>query len=166
MRRVILLLLAAAFAGGAPAGYATYQNTRFGFSVEYPKAVLLPQGEADNGDGQQFESRDKRFRLAVWAGFNVLEKSVAEVCKDGIRAEKSGTRVTYQVVKSDWYVYSGIAGEDIVYQKGILRGDTFTTLRLQYPMAEKEKWDADVKRIVASLSATSPEAVSPGKEGY
>ena len=34
--------------------YHTYHNPRFGYSIAYPKDILYPQGESDNGDGQKF----------------------------------------------------------------------------------------------------------------
>lgn len=131
-----------------------YNNGRFGFSVSYPE-VLIPQGEAVNGDGQIFVSKDKSFEMAAWAGFNALEHTVAAECEWNIEVEKKRNplKVTYQVVKAEWYVFSGLAGSNIVYQKGIRKGDVFTKLRLAYPVADKEKWDATVKAIVASLAA-------------
>ena len=32
--------------------YKTYANARFKYSISYPADLLIPQGEAENGDGQ------------------------------------------------------------------------------------------------------------------
>src|SRR5437868_6035966 len=32
--------------------YQTYTNARFKYSISYPSNLLIPQGEAENGDGQ------------------------------------------------------------------------------------------------------------------
>jgi hypothetical protein len=37
--------------------YSTYENARFGFSVDVPTGQFIPQGESGNGDGQVFPLR-------------------------------------------------------------------------------------------------------------
>ena len=32
---------------------------RFGYLISYPSDLLIPQGEADNGDGQKFLAKDE-----------------------------------------------------------------------------------------------------------
>ena len=44
--------------------YETYHNNRYDYTVEYPD-FLIPQGEADSGDGQKFISEDKDIQLIV-----------------------------------------------------------------------------------------------------
>src|SRR5574341_695767 len=60
-----VMLLAMAFGllvskVSAQTGYRTYHNARFNYSISYPFKVLIPQGEAVNGDGQKFLSQDGR----------------------------------------------------------------------------------------------------------
>src|SRR5256714_15334892 len=37
--------------------YKTYANARFKYSISYPADLLIPQGEAENGDGQGFREK-------------------------------------------------------------------------------------------------------------
>lgn len=50
--------------------YRTYHNIRFGYSISYPADSLIPQGEAENGDGQKFLSRDGRTEMLVYGSHN------------------------------------------------------------------------------------------------
>ena len=147
-------------AAGADSGLESYANARFAFAVEYPKGVLFPQGESTNGDGQRFESKDKKFTLAVWGGFNVFDRTVAEECDwhIGIKRKAAPLTVTYKASKGNWYVFSGVTGGVIVYQKGILQDGAFKTLLLEYPQSDKDALDPVVKRIIGSFVSIKAEA--------
>jgi hypothetical protein len=141
-----------------PSDMESYSNGRFGYTVNYPKS-LVAKGESDNGDGQRFESKDKKFTMAVWGEYNALENSVSAECEQRIKGEQEDHPFTpsYKVTKSTWYAFSGIVGSTIIYQKAILQDDSFKTLRLEYPVAEKEALDPVVKRIVASFQSFKTE---------
>lgn len=132
---------------------ARYANARFAYSVEYPKWVLKPQGESDNGDGQRFVSPDGQTVLAIWGQSNALKERIGERFSHDMASlqEDSSLQVIYKVVRQDWFVMSGTAGAQIIYQKTLLRDGVYITLRLQYPAAKKESFDGAVQRIVASF---------------
>ena len=46
-------------------GYVTYYNSRFEYSIKYPVKVLVPQEEAENGDGRVFLAKGGA-ELRVW----------------------------------------------------------------------------------------------------
>jgi hypothetical protein len=56
---LLALLLLAPFAPAAET-FQTYHNSSFDYAIEYPANLLIPQGEADNGDGQPIFSRFRR----------------------------------------------------------------------------------------------------------
>lgn len=51
---LVLLSIAVLTAGQIRYNYRTYHNSRFDYSISYPADILIPQGEAINGDGQKF----------------------------------------------------------------------------------------------------------------
>ena len=129
--------------------WQTYTNVRFAYSLCYPADVLTPQGEAENGDGQKFLSRDSRAQALVYGSNNVLDQSVSETYSDELQAdEKAGIKVTYRVVKPGYFVVSGSGAGKIIYQKTVLVGDVFKTLRLEYPEDQKAVFDP----IVSTMS--------------
>ncbi len=56
---LLALLLLPSFAPAADA-FQTYRNSRFDYGIDYPANLLMPRGEADNGDGQPIFSRFRR----------------------------------------------------------------------------------------------------------
>lgn len=102
----------------AQPGYRTYHNARFDYSISYPVKVLIPQGEAANGDGQKFLSKDGHTEMLVYGANNALDQTLRQVYQSEIsNAEHPNRTVTYQVLRADWFVVSGIENGRVFYQR-------------------------------------------------
>ena len=107
---VSLLVVAAP----SPDGWTAYVNERFGYSVEVPPG-LVGQGEAQNGDGQEFQDASGQAHLKVWGTLVVDLGGGAENRTDLAWARratledwrKQGVRITYQPKGQGWWVLSG-----------------------------------------------------------
>ena len=111
--------------------YKTYTNTRFKYSIDYPDDLLIPQGEAENGDGQIFKEKGgSSVEMRVYGGYNVLNETLRSRYADLVRRWKNG--LTYKVLRRDWFVVSAMVNGKIHYQKTILRGDVFKTFEIEY----------------------------------
>lgn len=134
--------------------YRTYTNARYGYSIVYPVGLLEPQGEAENGDGQKFLSKDKKVLLLVFGANNIDNDSAKtgfdKFVKD-MNAEQ-GRVVTYKVLKKNWFVASGRHDNNLFYSKTIYRGDTFTSFIIEYPASERATYDPIVTRISRSFT--------------
>jgi hypothetical protein len=128
-------------------GYKTYSNARFGYSVSYPAAILVPQGEADNGDGQIFRSKDGHAEMRVFGRYNVQN----ETLRSAFNAAQEGKSVTYKLLRGNFYVVSGHEGGKIFYEKTLLKGDTFKTFMIEYDEADASTYDAITARIARSF---------------
>jgi hypothetical protein len=154
---IVVLALAAAPAGrAAPAGWSTYQNARFGYSVLYPGGLLAPQPEADNGDGRHFRARRGQADVAVWAAYangQTLAGLAAEAERDC-----AGGRASYKVVRTAkrppfMALSCAKPGGQVLYAKALQCKDVITQIQFTYPAAEKAVWDAVVTTMSASLGA-------------
>lgn len=133
--------------------YKTYVNARFGYQVNYPSELLVPQGEADNSDGQKFLAKKGNAEMAVWGNYKVDED-----LNDELKSAKSPSakgepkkEITYSAGGKDWFAVSGTIGDKIFYQKTCLRGDTFRTVTFSYPHSEKDKFGQVVDNVVATF---------------
>lgn len=68
---VIIFLLTFTFQIVGQSKYKFYNNARFGYSISYPSDLLVPQGEAENGDGQKFLSMDKSAEMLVYGRYKI-----------------------------------------------------------------------------------------------
>ncbi len=133
----------------AQAGYRTYRNARFDYSISYPANVLIPQGEAANGDGQKFLSKDGSVEMLVYGSNNALDQTLRQVYQgETSAAEHPNRTITYQVLRADWFVVSGVDGNRVFYQKTFLRRGVFKTFRIEYDQSQKASFDS----ITATIS--------------
>lgn len=148
---LVFIALAVSFAFGQ-SRYVTYNNARFGYSIEFPSELLEMQDESDNGDGTRFVSKDGSAEMRVWGQFNALNRSVRDEYAEAL--ERADTNFTYKSLLKNGFAISGISGDKIYYQKTLYRpgkGGVFYTFTIEYPAAEQAKFDAAVKRIVKTF---------------
>ena len=127
--------------------YKTYTNARYGYTISYPSSLLVPQGEADNGDGQAFRSRDGSAEMRVYGSQNMgggLAAAYSEA--------QEGKDVSYKIIKRNWFVVSGRNGGKIFYQKTMIRGDVLKTFTIEYDESQKATYDAVTARIARSFN--------------
>ena len=135
-------------------GYRTYHNARYGYSISYPKDILYPQGESDNGDGQKFMSKDADAVLIVYGSYNAIDQSLEELYLEESRGgtdEAPKRVVTYRVLKPTWFVISGYNSGKIFYEKTILKNDAFETFLFEYDESKRKIYDPIVKKISRSF---------------
>ena len=125
-----------------------YCNERFGQCADIP-ANLKKMRPPDNGDGQTFVSTDG-FKVSIWASWNIDNYDVTEDLK--AYGDQEGV-VTYQVLKNNWFVQSGVNGDKIFYEKHIVNKNIVSGMRMEYPKLKKNEYNSIVGRIAKSLIA-------------
>ncbi|MFV0469705.1 MAG: hypothetical protein ACK5MK_12355 [Dysgonomonas sp.] len=135
--------------------YDVYCNTRYNYCIKYPKTILIPQGESDNGDGQVFSTQDGENELRVYRDARTITISrnfSIEMAYDQDMAERSkSSEITYHKVDDNFYVLSGYQGENIFYQKTIYRDGELTTAILTYRKGNRAQFDNLIEPIFSSL---------------
>ncbi|HEX8494596.1 MAG TPA: hypothetical protein VF658_17250 [Pyrinomonadaceae bacterium] len=126
--------------------YKTYTNARYGYSIAYPSSLLIPQGEADNGDGQAFRSKDGAAEMRVYGSQNMGGGLTAAYTE-----AQAGKDVSYKIIKRNWFVVSGRSGGKVFYQKTMMKNDVLKTFTIEYDEAQKATYDAVTTRIARSF---------------
>ncbi len=160
MRRLFCMLACTSLASvlaSAGSGLESYANARFGYTVEYPAALLAPQPEAENGDGRAFNAKNGKAQILVYGGYNALNESPAALATRAA-GDCVGHHAQYRVAKPTLMAISCMTGAgDILYQKTMIAGDTLTTLRAIYPASERKLWDGVVAQMARSLAPAPAE---------
>src|SRR5262245_19487544 len=147
----LILLAQTTFAANV---YNTYHNPRFGYSIAYPKDILYPQGESDNGDGQKFLSKDADAILIVYGSHNVFDQSLEDLYLEESRGgthENPRKIVTYKVLKNNWFVISGFNSGKVFYQKTILNNNQFKSFYFEYDKSKKNIYGPITRYISSSF---------------
>lgn len=134
--------------------YNIYNNKKFEYSISYPKDLLHPQGEAPNGDGQKFLSKEADVTLLVYGSHNINDQTIEENYQENSQGgtEENPTKViTYRLLKGNWFVVSGYLSGRIFYQKTILNNHQFKTFYFEYPESKKKFYNPIIKRLSNSF---------------
>ena len=134
--------------------WSVYRNDRYGFRLEYPSSLFLPESPPTNNNGRSFRTSDGRARLIAYASMNHEGKSLDEIRSEYL--ESAGNLVvTYNRIVGRGIVISGESGNDIVYTRIILSAgaDVINVVEITYPTEWKELFDPIVTRISRSFRA-------------
>lgn len=123
----------------------TYCNARFGYCINYPDELLIPQEEAQNGDGRKFINKGGKVILTVFGRINqdangdpiTLSKQMANDIAE-IEKKPAGGNVTYKKAGKDFYVLSGTKNGKLFYHKMIIKEEAFCFALLEYDQKEKD----------------------------
>ena len=137
--------------------YRTYCNSRFGFCIDYPADFTVKEAP-ENGDGRSFVNKNAElFASAAW-GFMWYED-----IKEAFEASKERKHtVTYEQIKSNWFVLSGYNEDGRVYYTKTMiikknnlefdeEGDVEITATLIYDVSEKSYYEKIIPRIFNSI---------------
>lgn len=157
MRKILTLIVAAALAASPvlAADWGQYENARFGYEIAVPPD-FNGGGEADNGDGQVFTSKDGTQTLRVYGG-NILEDDFErEVGRATAYLDGEGWTISYQRTTPSWASYSGSKQGFVLYVRSIAlcEGTQYATFEYQYPTKAIADADPVVEKLVRSLRAT------------
>lgn len=155
MRFVLALLICLVPAAAAAADWGRYENARFGYAAAIPPG-FEGQGEAENGDGQVFRSRDGTQLLRVYGG-NLLDPDFeAAIGRAMGHAEEAGWALSYERVTPSWASYSGTRNGMIFYARAIVLcgGTQYASFEVEYPQRDLAAMNPVIDRLVGGLRAT------------
>lgn len=141
--------------------WATITNTRFGFQIAYPSAILLPVESPEGNDGRVLRSADGKARMIVATFDNAENLSLTAYRSFLLSDIYHGTELDYQPLKPRWFVLSGVKGDQIFYERVTFScgGRLINSWALTYPAAQRALYDRVVERIAKTYS------VGAGRDG-
>ena len=152
---IVALVMLVALGAAAADDWRSYQNDRYGTTIDYPP-IFTPLPPPANDDGRRFQSADgAAFR--VYASYNVLDFDLAKYIVFTLKNLEAGSVVTYQAKGDDWFVISGIKGDAIFYEKHLLSHGAEMTegFDMSYPAKLKQSYDPIVARMAKSFRSGS-----------
>ena len=132
--------------------YEQFCNQKFNYCVSYPSSLLEAKPALVGIEGRDFKAKKGEAKISFEAkkAEDVVEPS--QGFKSVYTSEIYSKKITYEVVKADWFVVSGYTeSENIFYTKGILKKGVVYFVRIEYPKSEKKTWDSQCGKIVNSL---------------
>ena len=158
----VLAALSAALLSSVPAQaglWQTYANERFGATAEIP-ATWKAGEPPENGDGLEFTSPDGQSTVIV-SGMLNIDDTLDEAFASREEAFE-GETITYKHRDKHSVVVSGTKGDRIFYRKSLLAcgNQVWVSVSIEYPVAQKQAFDAIVTHVAGSLKAGPSEQVA------
>ena len=153
-----LTIILATFLNAAPVSsasvqgdWATYTNAQFGYALCYPADLLIPQREADNGDGRTFKGKNGA-EMRVWGNNNALDTTLEKkmdrasmwVSDPDPRAYPT---INYRKLFDGYYIATGHSRSEDSFEKTYLKDGAFLTVQIRYPQSHAKLWKPIVRRI-------------------
>lgn len=149
-----ILMGFALVAGSGAASAKIYANARFGYFIEIPPAFSVADPEPENGDGREFHPANKSADLIASGSWITEDNFAAEVGLYKSLMVQDGWTLTYENKPSkSSAVYSAKKDDRVFYARQITScgGKAIAGYRLEYPVADKAKYDGVIKSLNASL---------------
>lgn len=150
--------------------YDSYCNARFGYCIDYPKLLVIPQPEAENSDGRVFTDKSDNEVIRVY-GTLILDpeddssdnKTVLQhqFSKEVKEQQKDGLKISYQKLGKAFYVLSGIKEHKIYYLKTIENANGFARFILQYDLKDSAVYNPISDAVSKSFRMDNEPAVTP-----
>jgi len=158
LRAVILVSFVMLTSGSAQecdAGHhvwKSYTNVRFQYAICYPEDLMIPQGESPNNDGEKFFAKDGG-RLIVFGQNNALSESLEDELADTeSRLAGASGKVTYKVLKPNWFIVSGQNGQTVFYARTSYNGEQFKSFELTYNRSAAEVYEPMISRLTTCFT--------------
>jgi hypothetical protein len=125
---------------------------RYQYAICYPADLMIPQGESPDNDGQKFLAKDGA-QLVVFGQNNALNESLKDALADTeSRLAGASGKVTYKVLKSNWFVVSGQNGQTVFYASARYNRDQFTSFELTYNHSVAEVYEPLIGRLTTCFA--------------
>lgn len=128
----------------------SYTNEKLGYSITYPKDVLVLQPETESADEQVFLPKEGKAKLRIYKDERKAKDGKVLTFNEAFeqdRGSSSKRQVSYSALKPLFYVVSGVEGNEIFYQKTIMAKGVMVSAKLTYTKEGKPTYDA----MIASL---------------
>lgn len=133
---------------------ASYTNEKLGYSITYPKDILILDEATANADEQVFKPVSGKAELRIFMDKRVDKNGtpiVFNAAYDQDIADKAGRQIAHSALSPNYYVISGLDGDMLYYQKTIFTKGALVTAVLKYTKEEKDTFNAMLNPLFSSF---------------
>jgi hypothetical protein len=133
----------------AQQNWQRYVVAETGAGVDVPRHIFSEEaGKPETGHGARFLTPDRRANLTVQS----LRNDASDTPTAFLAKKRPPANIVYRRVTPSFFVVSSFRNDLIWYNRCNFAGRSIACVLINYPAAEKKRWDAPVTRISNSLS--------------
>ena len=142
----IVLSVAVSWDSVAAAGYNTYGNARFGYSIKYPKFFKRSEPLPQNGDG--ITMAGKGAKLLMWGGYNVVFENGNEMKK---AQKRWGTKMSAVKANKKSLYFESKKGKKLTFHYTYFVRGGHIDMELTCKKSKKKYFGKIVKKMMKSM---------------
>jgi hypothetical protein len=132
-----------------PEGWRKFAIPETGANVDFPAAIFNKDvGRPDQGYGHRYMTADGRATFALQSIPNGEHDSPAAF----LAKKNPPTNIKYKRITNQFFVISSFRNNSIWYDRCNFNEQLINCVMVNYPTAEKRRWDSVITRISRSLS--------------
>ena len=139
-------------------GWQKYSNDLYGTEFEFPAVLFTAAPAPAAGDSRQFMSEDAT--LEIFATRNTGRETARTLRSRLLQQEAGYDDVTYAPSGQNWLVVSGFRGDNIFYEKYLLRDGVIHAFGMEFPASAKPVYAPVIERIEDSFRAGAPSSAT------
>jgi hypothetical protein len=143
-------------------GWQLYSNGLYGTEFEFPADVFTVAPAPASSDGRQFTSRDAT--LEIFATRDTKGETAKTLRRRLLQDELGYDNVTYAASGENWFVLSGFRGDNIFYEKYLLKAGVIHAFGVEFSASAKPFYAPIIERIEDSFRVQSPASVASTHE--
>jgi curved DNA-binding protein CbpA len=131
------------------ANWASYRDARFGFILRYPADIFVAEPAQSDEHVRRFRSRDGRATLHLFGAPNPAGRTLAQYRMALIQERYAKAKFDYAPQRDTWFVLSGIAADDIFYERVTFACDTRSLhgWMLVFPLSERTLYEPIIEEM-------------------
>ncbi|OOB76434.1 hypothetical protein AXF41_12215 [Clostridium haemolyticum] len=133
---------------------STYTNSRFGFSINYPKNFTLKETSTNN-DGAKMTLG--KATIIVYGYNNVLNDTAKSLYEEKLKNIKKEC-IKEKVLKDNYFLISWVDKDMIYYTKTVVGKESINSLTFNYPKNKREIYDSIAQQIEKSFKTPAVDA--------
>jgi curved DNA-binding protein CbpA len=150
----VTLPVAATDAGLSPrsaaeAGWTTFRDPRFAFTLLYPAAIFAFDPAQSDAHMHTFVSRDRRATFRIVAAENAQGVSLARFRSTLMKKRYAGASFEQTPQRRHWFALAGTLGEEAFLERVTFScdGKTLHGWQMRYPLSQRTTYDALAKLV-------------------
>lgn len=132
------------------ANWAIHRSARFGFSLRYPADIFVADPARSDEHVKWFRSSNERAVLRIFGTPNIAGRTtLAQYRTTLIQERYAKARFDYTPQRDTWFVLSGVAGDDIFYERVTFAcdGRSLHGWMLAFPSSERPLYEPIIEAM-------------------
>ena len=129
--------------------FKTYHNVQYGFSLNYPSALLQQIKGTNIADGIQLRSKNHKVKADIWGSHQ--GGTISQSYVSSIKSLPNTENIYFSQLKDNVYIVIGSNNKDLFFRMTTYQKEGSVNFQMRYPIDEAKLWMPVLQLMAQSL---------------